>query len=125
MTTSLYWKIAAAKVNAPELVERKARQAEARYLSLSIGSQRLLLQLHKLFERVEFASVNRPEIAAVLQHTKMHRYDVKLLNQLVEAGFVQVEKKACRMVNGYPHGSEFRYSMNRGVAWVISCNFKP
>lgn len=84
------------------------------------GARRLLLRLHRLFERQNFKSVTRSEIAAEIEHSKLFRYDLLMLDYLVAAGFIQVKRVALPIRNRMPRGAAFHYSMTIDVGWLLS-----
>lgn len=107
-----------------EMIRKIGSPLIQRANSLKRGQRRMLLSLIKALEDKNFQPVNRREIAAAINHPRMHPHDLKLLSDLIEAGFVKGKVFALPtyelLSRLMPRGAEYRYAMNIDTAWLLA-----
>lgn len=75
--------------------------------------RKLLLTIHSMLQRTELKGVSRAEIAAAIHHPKMHRHDLKVMNELIKEKLVKAEQVSLAKPEGnMVRGFEYRYSMD-------------
>lgn len=93
----------------------------ARSRKLSPGARSLLYKVHEAMEARSFTALSRPEIAAALQHKKMHRWDLKLMDELIAVDLIKVKRVPLSTYSSHkPRGAEYRYWMSIEVGWLVS-----
>lgn len=101
-------------------VERKHGYVVEQLRKLKPGARRLLFTVHRLLESKQLRPVNRIQIAGALQHTKLHHHDLKLLEALIAASWLEVKRVGLPRFGEQPRGFEYRYSMPIDTAWLIN-----
>lgn len=93
----------------------------ARVRFMTRSARKMLLATHRILERNNFEAVNRAAIAAAIGHPRMHRYDLKLMDELIKEKLIKVERVSLGKPEGnLVRGSEYRYSMDIETAWILS-----
>jgi hypothetical protein len=79
----------------------------------------VLRALYDDFTNSFYESVNRLEIADMLERDRLVPWDVKVLRDLVRLGLVKEERHALPKSGWQARGAEYRYSIDSDVLWCL------
>lgn len=90
--------------------------------TLSPSRRRMLMAVYRAMQQDGmgfYESVNRLEIADMLERDKLVPWDVKVLRDLMQLGLVTEQRQAMPLRYWRARGAEYRYSIDPDILWCL------
>lgn len=92
--------------------------------TLSPSRRRMLMAVYRAMGKdglgdVFYETVNRLEIADMLERDKLVPWDIKVLRDLIRLGLVKEQRQTLPLRYWRARGAEYRYSIDPDILWCL------